>query len=583
MKHHNPARSQRSGALTTSVGIRCLLAFALLLCLSFVASAQAAMQGLTTTSFGSALYKDGKLREFLVRNGRVYRRVGSVGDWENITAQFDGVNRVGDGEITAFDAEVYSDGLYRMFLSRGGSVYRITERQGGGWSAWENVDHAFGGTGTAAISSFTVSRDKDGWLSQYLVRAGRVYARRQSPPNGTWSAWYDHTGVADWVGSSPTARVTAYHKAIHADGLEYQFVTRGDRIHRIVEPQFETFEDITSAFVSVGGARIARADAPIRTKVMVIDMDPLIASLGNQPLSRAMPWWNSPRTMERFLIDQMESITDGVVQFSVVRHLTLREFPTFVGGTVFGEQEYLACATAWSTCTESRKLDYAKLLRDKKICELANADTIDEVWLMGGAFFGFAEARMAGPGAFNINGEVIGNTTCNVKLPVMGFSYEGFEYDDRMHNMLENMAHRMEYTMWYKFGPWRNFYQPIPPLPFPTNPNLLERFTARGFDSTTAACGNAHGSLNTPVPDSDPDNAGQYNRDDRHMEENTCDDWERYPALTGATTRNNCDKWGCTDLGWNRYWLGKIPNFAGRNGSLRNNWWAYVLDWDAAQ
>ena len=51
----------------------------------------------------------------------------------------------------------------------------------------------------------------------------------------------------------------------------------------------------------------------------------------------------------------------------------------------------------------------------------------------------------------------------------------------------------------------------------------------------------------------------------------------------GATTVNNCSRWGCTDMGWHLYWLGKIPNFSGRNGAVHHNWWAFVLDWDAAR
>jgi hypothetical protein len=555
------------------------------------ADTQAAAGFSTINSFSPAVYPDRKMRQFLVKNGRVYRRIEpNWNTWEDISHLFNGVNQVGVGEITAYDVEVYQDGLYRMFLTRGGQVHRITSLEGGGWSAWENITGVFAPTGTAPITSFTSALYADGLLRQFVVRGGRVYRRTQESMDATrtsrvgtralpvvqesWSSWSDITSLFAGVGDA-TKPIVSFHAALYVDGKLRQFVGRGGETWRRTEPNWETWENITSLFTPVGGHADPRVHAPIYKRAMVIEYNPLMATQGNRPLNQVRNW-REPRVLEQQYVENLEQASTQVVQYAVARHVRLNEFPPFAHNVPrFTEQEFLQCTQSYPfTCRDNGKFDYVKVLTDHRVCELANASEIDEVWIMAPPFAGLWEANMTGPGAFHTNGSPVAMPACNVKVNIMGFNYER-----EVTEMLENMGHRVEGVMTRYFGRWRNSYLQRP-NPFPDDANDFERFTARGFDHTTAACGNIHGALNTPQPD--PVDIWNYDWDNPNPEVSTCEDWENYPGLTGATTVISCAHWGCTKLGWERYWFGKIPAFAGTNPRIRNNWWLYVLDWDRA-
>jgi hypothetical protein len=569
-------------------------AFALALCLlspSAQAETQAATGFSTINSFSPAVYPDAKMRQFLVKNGRIHRRIEpNWNTWEDITPLFDGVNQVGVGEITAYDVEVYQDGRYRMFLTRGGQVHRITSLEGGGWTAWENITSVFAGTGTAPVTSFTSALYADGLLRQFVVRGGRVYRRTQETVDATrmrrvgtralpvvdesWSPWSDITTLFAGVGDT-SKPIVSFHSALYADGKLRQFVGRGGQTWRRTEPNWETWENITSLFDPAGRHADPRVHEPVYKRALVIEYNPIMTTQGHQPLNRVRNW-SEPRVLERQYVENLEQSSSQVVQYAVARHVRLNEFPPFTNNVPrFTEQEFLQCTQSYPfSCRENGKFDYVKVLTDHRVCELANAGEINEVWIMAPPFAGLWEANMTGPGAFDTNGPPVVMPACNVKVNIMGFNYER-----EVTEMLENMGHRVEGVMTRYFGRWLNRYLERP-NPFPPLPNDWEKFTARGFDYTTAACGNIHGSLNTPQPD--PANPWAYDWSNRNPEVSTCEDWEHYPALTGATTVIDCTRWGCTKLGWERYWFGKIPAFAARNPRIRNNWWLYVLDWDRA-
>ena len=550
----------------------------------------------SVASFSPVVYADGLQRQFLVKDGRIYKRTETNWNlWEHITPAFDGARQVGSGEITAFDVELYTDGLHRQFLTRGGHVHRRVQTGVDQWGAWENIDAAFVGTGNTAITSFTVAVYADGLQRQFVVRGGQVFRRTQTVSGG-WPAWENITTLLAGSGSSE-ATITAFHVALYSDGKLRQFVTRGSQVYRRTEPNWSTWEDITSIFASVGRSTDPRVDAPIHKRVMVIEFNPIIESRGNLPLNQAMGW-RDPRELEQAYIHFMEQASDQVVKYSLVEHVRADAFTPRTQNPLYDDASYLACiANPPHGCPDPENFDredfdYAHVLQHYGVCGKANAGEIDELWLWGGPYFGFWEANMAGPGAFRTNGEPLPGalTSCQVKLNIMGFNYER-----EPERMLENMGHRLEGTMRHRFNDqWRNAPGGPPPASI-LNPNPLESFTLRGFDNGVAACGNIHGSLNSPHYD--PNNRWGYDFTNPHYEHNTCDNWENYPNLTGGATYNNCTKWGgarcmypdgynVADRGWHLYWLGKVPNFVGtnttpRNGTLQNNWWWYVMDWDA--
>jgi hypothetical protein len=61
----------------------------------------------------------------------------------------------------------------------------------------------------------------------------------------------------------------------------------------------------------------------------------------------------------------------------------------------------------------------------------------------------------------------------------------------------------------------------------------------------------------------------------------TCDDWLTYPRLTGRSRTVTCADWGNGDIrAHHKWWLDHLPRSPGRTEGKRNNWWAYVCDFN---
>ena len=528
-------------------------------------------------------------QEYLVKNGRLYSRNGrTTGAWSDISGRLNGANQVGFGEITSFDYEVNSDGRASRYLVRGGQVFRSEQWWLNFWGPWENIDNVFEGVGVGRITSFSSvvvpgSEGEPSLRRQFVVRGGELYARDElgvSPDDGLpiWGFWMTRTEFVDEAGAPENREpIRAYHLAYEPLDGNYEsiaYLARGNRIYRQSDGDHESWVDVTDTYASIGRSPNARVHAPIYKRVMVLEINPLIQSSGGRPLNE-VKGWHDPKVLVQQYIEAMEQASDGIVQYAVSRYVIDRDFPKLWGDWQYTERGYLECVAA-DNCPY-HLFDYWYTLKKHDICELANQGDYDELWLLGGAAFGFEEANMAGPDAFWTNGiPLFRDTSCQVKLNIMGFNYER-----EMPRMLENTGHRVEGTMKHLFGRWFNTYQTTEEK-LPDDINDLEAFTLRDFDPGTAACGNIHGGLNTPVYDP-VGNPWNYDFENRHLAPNTCDDWENYPDLTGAITVNDCMKWGCDDLQWHRYWLGKVPAFKGANPRALNNWWWYVLDWDATQ
>jgi hypothetical protein len=91
-------------------------------------------------------------------------------------------------------------------------------------------------------------------------------------------------------------------------------------------------------------------------------------------------------------------------------------------------------------------------------------------------------------------------------------------------------------------------------------------------------CGNKHYPGNTKSNYGYTDNA-EYN--------SACKDWGNFPDYTNRTERISCTAWGCTDNGWQEYFLSSIPRGSGTTTlrtakgkafTVKKNWWPYILD-----
>jgi len=253
-------------------------------------------------------------------------------------------------------------------------------------------------------------------------------------------------------------------------------------------------------------------------RVLVLDFDPTIPDSGSRRAHSAFGW-NDPRELARAYAADVAEASGGRVRFDVVEWRTLDQFP--------------------------RKQDGFRYT------------AIDEVWLVGGPYFGYFEAAMAGPGSFDINGGPFPKVKSQRAFAIMGFNSER-----GVAEMLHDLCHRVEATMARVYGGWQA-------ESLTTN---WARFAANAHQS-----GGRSGAGTCHVP---PNATAEYDYANPRAVESDADDWLGYPTLTGATRPVTRETWGGPDYhrSYMRWWLTRLPRAVGTNADGRlNDWWAYVV------
>jgi hypothetical protein len=140
-------------------------------------------------------------------------------------------------------------------------------------------------------------------------------------------------------------------------------------------------------------------------------------------------------------IDGFKRATGGLLDLKVKNHYILNEFPPVLDGTPLTAATFL---DAYNNNAIDDEADYAKILNDARfnIVPRVESGEIDGVWLItcNSAFFN--ETRMAGDGAYYVNGAVIDGVTCKRKFVVHGFDYRG-----RVYGMAHMTGHMAEQTL----------------------------------------------------------------------------------------------------------------------------------------
>jgi hypothetical protein len=179
----------------------------------------------------------------------------------------------------------------------------------------------------------------------------------------------------------------------------------------------------------------------------------------------------------------------------------------------------------------------------------------DEVWLFGAPGFGFYESRMAGRGAFWCNAPACENTeTCRKRFVIMGFSYER-----GVGEMLEDLGHRAESVLEYR---WKRM---------PDRANLWKVFSR--YDQI------APGQAEVGMMHWAPNSVRDYDWGNPRPVSTRADDWLSFPNLTGGAQTLNCSAWGGGDIrAHHKWWFKRLPKVPGRINGVANNWWRYVID-----
>jgi len=300
--------------------------------------------------------------------------------------------------------------------------------------------------------------------------------------------------------------------------------------------------DTADAEASDAGDAAVKPD--IVRKVMVIDFDPVLTTRGGMKISQARGWLD-PKTEMQHVAEWFVSTTRGRFGFEIVSHQTVNEFPLLTGGFRYTESGYLAVLADPSKARRPDGADYNAILTRFKACEALNAGTIDELWLIGGPWYGYYESRLAGPNAFFYNAPVLTGTTCARLMPIMGFNPEaGFA------NAIHDFGHRTESTMAFVYGGWSQN----------SLASAWDRFGLVASQSPAfgfSGCGTTHR----------PPNALQdYEYDATRSTSSTCGEFGKYPNMLPAGQSLQpvtCAAWGCTDLGYYEWWFRQLPRKAG--------------------
>lgn len=292
---------------------------------------------------------------------------------------------------------------------------------------------------------------------------------------------------------------------------------------------------------------------PVLTpNVLVVIFNPRVTAQENKPLTSALSWSDPDELIAGFIAD-VEEASHGVVSYQVADRVEFTRFPAKVDGFCYDAESYLACRNG-QAFHQPDAVDYAAILRDADVIARVNSRAIDEVWLFGMPFAGFAESAIAGPGAYFCNGDPVSvQEPCARRFFIMGFNFER-----GVGEMLEAMGHRAEDML-------RRAYRGKT-----GDANLWERF----IRTEQSHPGQAEvGTVHLP-----PNAERDYDWANARKVHSRCDTWYAFPDLRGTARLVDYTEWGGNVRAHHKWWMRHFPHIAGQNSGVLCNWWRYVLD-----
>ncbi len=296
-------------------------------------------------------------------------------------------------------------------------------------------------------------------------------------------------------------------------------------------------------------------------KATVVIYDPWITKTdGSKVALSAYMNWEDPAQLVNRYRRAIKSITNGRVQYGLVKTDIVRDFHKKADGFKYTQASYLACMADPNACHFPDAADILGTLSSHNVCSDANGGLTDELWMFGGPYFGYYESQLTGPNAFEYNSPPLSGSACNKLLPIMGFNYER-----SLAEMIHDNMHRTEATMSRVYGSWAEN----------RTANNFDRFALVAYQSPAfnySGCGSAHF---TPTSTSDYD----YSNPNPVM--SNCDDFFNYPNLKAPATvlkTTSCQAWGCNEVAYYRYFFQHLPKVPGTGPDGKfNDWWRYLI------
>lgn len=293
--------------------------------------------------------------------------------------------------------------------------------------------------------------------------------------------------------------------------------------------------------------------APIYRKVLMITHNPTLRSKGGITLKQHFRW-NDPETLAKGYIDDVRWCSFGYANYEIAEHIVVDGYPVKNDGFRYDEASYLE---AWRTRKfhDPDGVDYMALVREFDMIRRIERGDIDEIWLFGHPYGGYYESIMCGKDAFWCNAPPLtGTRACERRFVIMGFNFER-----GVGEMLEDLGHRAESILYKVFERVHG------------DANLFERFTRYDLKFPgQAECGNVHFA---------PNSVRDYDWGNMRPVSARCDNWVRFPDLTGEPRTVTASDWGGGDIReHHRWWFRRFPHIEGSANGVLWNWWEYVID-----
>lgn len=324
------------------------------------------------------------------------------------------------------------------------------------------------------------------------------------------------------------------------------------------------------------------ADPVISKRILVIGFNPVEngVSYADKYFSSNMGGRTASQVEDEafeYVRSKFSALSENHIQFTIVKKIQITSSVPYPDGYSYTIDTYKNCIWGTSgfnaTACENRKwqFNYSLWLNTNQICKQMQDNNADEIWMLSLPYIMAYENFMIGPtSGFFINGPGYIDTSCTKHYAVVNGTY------DRSDLPFHNYGHRIESTMNYLTTKWGSA----------DKQKYWGDFAATnqysGIKPTKPVCGNGHFPFNT---------ISGYDYGNSTNKTGICPDWENFPNLQGTTETGGCSLWGCSDPGWQTYWLGALPHGAGeatltswtgKPFQFSRNWWEYILDPDKA-
>lgn len=335
---------------------------------------------------------------------------------------------------------------------------------------------------------------------------------------------------------------------------------------------------------------------PITVKVAILYEDPIMPGTDGKYMhelctvgGKGSKWYDPVQQAKKFEAD-LEEASHGVIQYEVVKEVRAERLFSFDNTKTGPEKEYFpieyfrdviyANGHECPGIGSGVEYDYVGMLKYYGFDKMRDNNEIQEVWVYNHPGCGMYESRLIGDGAFWCNSPGISvGAPCKDLVTVMFCNYE------RTTDLaLHSYGHRFESVMKMVYGSWRNRADNNLPAR-ESDLNNWERYASHSLEYERYEKGYAQvGCTHFP-----PNGRYDYDYDNRSGYVYTyADCWLDYPKMVMTNPRRvNSSEWKNGQQGWMMYFFSHMPHFKGINEDVNdlhlNNWWYYVVDWNAAK